>query len=233
MEHTFTQEQLLLHQVMLHANDVPARGLFEGQMGIVLALSEYARARKLRPLKIAINFLLDQVLDNLSTEMPLDFANGLTGIGWGVEYLLQNQFQRGQGADICAAIDDKLMHNNILRQADLTLEKGLEGWLHYIVAHLQGARLDNQQVFDEAYLKDCAQVCCQLLKHNVSSSLTALCNNYLDMMQGKPVQYSFILHDFVQVQGNATSLLGLRYGLAGQLLISSYNKQVTKKIHQL
>ena len=80
MEPTFTKEQRLLHQVVLHANDVPARGLFDGQMGIVLVLAEYARARKLRPLKTAINFLLDQVLDNLSTEMPLDFANGLLGM---------------------------------------------------------------------------------------------------------------------------------------------------------
>ena len=48
MEPTFTKEQRLLHQVVLHANDVPARGLFDGQMGIVLVLAEYARARRLR-----------------------------------------------------------------------------------------------------------------------------------------------------------------------------------------
>ncbi len=218
MEHTFTQEQLLLHQVVLHANDVPARGLFEGQMGIVLALSEYARARKLRPLKIAINFLLDQVLDNLSTEMPLDFANGLTGIGWGVEYLLQNQFQRGQGADICAAIDQKLMQQNILRQTDLSLEKGLEGWLHYIVAHLQGAQRSGRQVFDAKYLQDCAQVCRHLLMQNESSPLRDLCKTFMTMVQGQPADYQFDLaHLIVQHPKLNTPELGLRKGLAGKL----------------
>lgn len=218
MEHTFTQEQLLLHQVVLHANDVPARGLFEGQMGIVLALSEYARARKLRPLKIAINFLLDQVLDNLSTEMPLDFANGLTGIGWGVEYLLQNKFQRGQGADICAAIDQKLMQQNILRQTDLSLEKGLEGWLHYIVAHLQGAQRSGRQVFDAKYLQDCAQVCRHLLMQNESSPLRDLCKTFMTMVQGQPADYQFDLaHLIVQHPKLNTPELGLRKGLAGKL----------------
>lgn len=56
---TFTTEQKLLHQVVLHANDVPARGLFGGQMGILLVLSEYARLRKLRPLRTAISFHLE------------------------------------------------------------------------------------------------------------------------------------------------------------------------------
>jgi hypothetical protein len=218
MEPTFTKEQRLLHKVVLHANDIPARGLFDGQMGIVLVLSEYARARKLRPLKTAINFLLDQVLENLSTEMPLDFANGLTGIGWGVEYLLQNKFQRGQGADICAAIDQKLMQQNILRQTDLSLEKGLEGWLHYIVAHLQGAQRSGRQVFDAKYLQDCAQVCRHILQQDGSSSLHDLCETFMAMVQGQPADYQFDLaHLTDQHPKLNTSELGLRKGLAGQL----------------
>lgn len=218
MEHTFTQEQRMLHQVVIHANDVPASGLFDGQMGIVLALSEYARAHKLRPLKIAINFLLDQVLDNLFTEMPLDFASGLTGIGWGVEYLLQKKFQRGQGADICAAIDQKLMQQDILRQTDLSLKKGLEGWLHYIVAHLQGAQICGRQVFDAEYLQDCAQVCQQLLMQDESSSLRDLCETFMAMVQGQPAAYQFGLVSLIyQSPKWNTPELGLRKGLAGKL----------------
>lgn len=218
MEHTFTQEQRLLHQVVLHANDVPARGLFDGQMGIVLVLSEYVRTRKLRPLRTAISFLLDQILNHLSTEMPLDFANGLTGIGWGVEYLLQKKFQRGQGADICAAIDQKFMQHNILRQTDLSLEKGLEGWLHYIVAHLQGAQRNGRQVFDAVYLRDCAQVCQHHAQQETNPGLRNLCHAFLSMTQGQPASYTFDLAPFIQhpIKKNTTAL-GLHNGLAGQL----------------
>ena len=214
----FTQEQRWLHQIVLHANDVPARGLFDGQMGIVLVLSDYVRARKVRPLKTAINFLLDQVLDNLSTEMPLDFANGLTGVGWGVEYLLQNRFQRGSGADICAAIDQKLMQQNILRQTDLSLEKGLEGWLHYIIAHIQGAQRDDRQVFDVAYLQDCQMVCNHLIGQNIAPSLEALCKTFVALTNGRQVSYGFNLSSFINpaIKRN-TALLGLHDGMAGKL----------------
>ncbi len=214
----FTQEQRWLHQTVLHANDVPARGLFDGQMGIVLVLSEYVRVRKARSLKIAINFLLDQVLDNLSTEMPLYFANGLTGIGWGVEYLLQNKFQRGSGADICAAIDQKLMQQNILRQTDLSLEKGLEGWLHYIIAHLQGAQRNGRQIFDETYLRDCQMVCNHLIGQGIAPSLEALCKTFVALTNGQHISYDFNLSSFINptIKRN-TALLGLHNGTAGQL----------------
>ncbi len=77
----FSKEQKMLHQAILHANNTPAYGLFDGEMGIVLVLSEYERRRKERPVRTAVNFLLDNVLTNLHKNMPLDFANGLTGIG--------------------------------------------------------------------------------------------------------------------------------------------------------
>lgn len=226
MEPRFSKEQLLLHQLVLHSNDVPARGLMDGQMGIVLVLSEYARSRKLKPLKTAVNFLLEQITDNLSTEMPLEFANGLTGIGWGVEYLLQNKFQRGSGTAICEAIDQKLMQQNILRLTDLSLDKGLEGWLHYIIAHIQGAQREGSRVFDTAYLHDCLTVCTHLLKQDITPSLKNLCQMFVEMAQGQTIKYTFNLSDFVNpsIKPN-TLLLGLRKGLAGQLFNLIKSKQ--------
>lgn len=223
---TFTTEQKLMHQVVLHANDVPARGLFGGQMGIVLVLSEYARLRKLRPLRTAINFLLDQVLSNLSTEMPLTFSDGLTGIGWGVEYLLQNKFQHGSSVDICEAIDQKLMQQNILRCTDLSLDKGIEGWLHYIIAHLQGARYEGKQAFDAAYLQDVAVVCQHQLQQGITPSLRSLCAAYLQLLEGQPVTYHFNLMTFVSPHIKlSTTQLGFRDGLAGLLLTTIQNKR--------
>lgn len=224
MEKSFSHEQRLLHQLVLHSNDVQAPGLFDGQMGIVLVLSEYVRLRKLRPLKTAINFLLEQIIDHLSTEMSLDFANGLTGIGWGIEYLLQNKFQSGCGAIICADIDRKLMQYNILRQTDLSLDKGIEGWLHYIIAHLQGARRYGYQVFDAEYLHDCHTICFHLLKQEIAPSLQLLCNAYLACEQYKPINYEMNLSIFVNNRIRRNSqLLGFHNGLAGLLYSKFHN----------
>lgn len=215
---TFTPEQRLLHHLVLHSNDAPVRGLMDGQMGIVLVLSEYIRLRKLRPLRTAVNFLLNEVLSNLSTTTTLDFANGLTGIGWGVEYLIQNKLQRGIGADICAAIDEKLMLQDLLRTTDLSLDTGLEGWLHYILAHLQGARLQGRQVFDDAYLQDGIHLCRHILQQGSSPSLHTLCQTLLDFAGGGSVRYTFDLSTFIlpTIKRN-TATLGMRSGLAGHL----------------
>lgn len=226
MELRFTKEQRLLHQLVLHSNDTPARGLMDGQMGIVLVLSEYVRVRKLKPLRTAVNFLLEQITDNLSTEMPLEFANGLTGIGWGVEYLLQNKFQRGSGVAICAAIDQKLMQQNILRQTGLSLDKGLEGWLHYIIAHIQGAQREGSRVFDSAYLQDCLTVCTHLLQEEITPTLKGLCQMFVAMAQGQTINYTFNLSDFIDPSNKpSTLLLGLRKGMAGQLYNLIKHKQ--------
>ena len=226
MEQRFTQEQHLLHKLVLHCNDTPVQGLMDGKMGILLVLSEYTRFRKLKPLKTAIGFLLEQITNNLSKEMSLEFDNGLTGIGWGIEYLLKNKFQRGFGADICAEIDQKLMSQNILRQTCLNLDKGIEGWLHYIIAHQQGAQSQKRNVFDATYLQDCSDMCKRLVQQDIPHSLRQLCLMFIAMSQGKSIKYIMNLASFINpTTKRNTQLLGLRNGIAGLLFTTIINKQ--------
>lgn len=219
MKETFSKEQRLLHQLVLHANDAPVRGLFDGQMGVVLALSEYVKDRRLRPLKTAVDFLLDQVIEHLSEDASLDFANGLMGIGWGVEYLLQQGFQQGSGAEICRAIDQKLMARNLFRMDDLSLETGLLGQLHYLAAHVQGACREGKAVFDAPYLKDCLMLCHHVQQHVSDAEVRQVALLLAGLLQGEPVAYTFRLRDFVLPEAlKEKSKLGLRKGMAGHLL---------------
>lgn len=92
------------------------------------------------------------------------FASGLSGIGWGVEYLIQNGFVEGEGVEICEEIDQKIMKTDPRRIVDMSLDTGFEGILHYVVYHLQGAFKQNIRLpFDERYLSDLYAVC-KLLK---------------------------------------------------------------------
>ena len=216
----FSREEQLLHTVVLHANDAPARGLFDGQMGLVLVLSEYARTRRAPELRTAIRFLLDQVLEHLDEGMPLDFANGLTGIGWGVEYLLARGFQRGSGADICAAIDRKLMERDLLRQTDLSLDTGLEGWLHYLAAHVQGARREGREVTDAAYLAACRELCGRIAGADVPPTLRRVAATLAGLLEGRDTDYTFHLGALVlPAARKEKNLLSLRAGMAGRLLL--------------
>lgn len=215
----FTYEQKLLNQVILHANDVPTRGLFSGQMGITLVLAEYARLRKLHHLYTAIDFLLDEILSNLLVSMSLCFTDGLTGIGWGVEYLIQKKLRKGSAIEVCEEIDHLLLQQNILRISNLGLDTGFEGWLHYIIAHIQGGRENKKKVFDKYFLDDVHQKCLQLLNQDISPSLRILCFTYINMLnEGSAITYKFDLSTFVSSGiSKGEDRLGLHRGLSGLL----------------
>jgi len=215
----FTYEKKLLHNLILHANDLPIIGLLDGQMGITLALSEYIRLRKLPQLNIARDFLLDQLISNITSNTSLSFSDGLTGIGWGIEYLLQKKFQHGSSVKICNAIDQKLMQHDIRRCDDLDRDYGFEGWLHYIIAHIQGARMENKYCFDTIYLNDICNRCKLLLEQAISPSLRDLCMTYIQIYEGKNVTYEFNLFSFINTNIKKSSRnLGVRCGQAGLLL---------------
>lgn len=79
----------MLNRLILHANDVPsAIGLLDGKMGIALVLAHYARCRGKKKLEHAADFLVESVMNLLTKTVSIDFANGLSGIGWGIEYLI-------------------------------------------------------------------------------------------------------------------------------------------------
>lgn len=150
----FTKEEKMLNRLILHANDVPsAIGLLDGKMGIALVLAHYARCRKKKNIEHAADFLVESVMNQLTTTVPIDFANGLSGIGWGIEYLIQNNYMKGRGADLLQNLDERIMQIDVARIKDWSLEKGFLGILHYVLYHLQGANKSESTVFDNSYLE--------------------------------------------------------------------------------
>ena len=124
----FTKEEKMLNHLILHANDVPnAIGLLDGKMGIALVLAHYARCSRKKKIEHAADFLVENVMNQLTTTVSIDFANGLSGIGWGIEYLIQNNYMKGCGADILQDLDERIMQVDVTRIKDWSLEKGLLG----------------------------------------------------------------------------------------------------------
>ena len=82
--------------------------------------------------------LLDKVFANLSSSAPPDFENGLSGIGLGIEYLLQNNFAGGDSDEILEEVDNKVF--KVLNEEPLTsfeLTTGLTGHLFYLISRLK------------------------------------------------------------------------------------------------
>ena len=74
--------------------------------------------------------LLDDIFEDIHADTPLDFISGLSGIGWGILYLLKNRFVEGNPDEILSDIDKRLMEIHLPNVQDTSL-RGLPGYLYY------------------------------------------------------------------------------------------------------
>ena len=101
--------------------------------------------------------LMQILFEDVSMNMPITFMEGLSGIGWCIQYLISNHREEGDANEILEDLDNAIMEHNPLRMRDISFENGLAG----IVAYIR-ARLDSQGSFvpfDEDYLKSLQEAC--------------------------------------------------------------------------
>lgn len=88
-------------------------GLYTGTIGVLLPrLLEY-KLVKSEDRQKDISFLLDVVYEGFGNVNTLGFKNGITGIGWGLEWCAQHQLLRINSDDILADIDDLLYRDTV------------------------------------------------------------------------------------------------------------------------
>ena len=126
--------------------------LFHGKMGIALFFFELARASQNVAYEDLACNLLDEIYDEIHYDLPINLENGLCGIGWGMEYLVQHGFMEGDTDEILADIDQKVMEINPLRMKDFSLRRGLGSIAFYVLARLNANRQSKTLPFDEDYL---------------------------------------------------------------------------------
>jgi len=217
----FTLEEQILHHLMLQSVFLNRNGLLYGRMGIALAFFEYGKHCNNI---LYINFakeLKDSIFKKVNDAVPLDYATGLCGVGWGIEYMTPYKLDK-RDIDICTKIDQKIMMLNISRVTDLSLETGLEGFLHYILIRIKGSEMRKTAIpFDEFYLKDLYNKIESLPKDIVSNDLKQAFHSYMDAG-------SLIYHPDLTLLTSDTAItdeddilsakLGLADGLAGKLI---------------
>lgn len=113
-------------------------GLMQGSIGYCILFYHVARNKKLNEFELKADELLDKAFSNITKSSPLDFENGLAGIGWGIEYLVLNGFAQGDTDEILEDIDDKIF-KAILEEGPQSLEltNGLTGYLYYLIYRLK------------------------------------------------------------------------------------------------
>lgn len=223
----FTQEQKMLHHLILHSHDVPtALGLFDGMTGIMLVLAHYARVHKLPVIENVSDFLMEQITGGIAKTDSICLGNGMAGIGWGIEYLIQNGYMKGCGVEITREIDERIMGVDIRRMTDDTMRNGFTGLFHYVTAHVQGAVLQGRQAFDSRYLDDWTKKLQHLHKCFPHDKRWEEMSKMLAKIIDGRCVYSLDLLRFVKpIRRTPFELLGLRNGLAGYMELQLHNNR--------
>ena len=201
-------------------------GLFYGRMGFAITFYTLGSRFQEDLYSNYGNELLESILMNLDRTTPKDFANGLCGIGWGIEYLIHNGFIECASDNLLEEFD-KIIIKEKLDISDLSLESGMEGLFHYILAHINGCAARNEKIpFNETYLTYLYQ---QVSNFQISLKLDlkVLTNAYVKWYQNKELSYSFNLEQFIEPYTIAeplnTNPLFLHEGLSGYIITTEKN----------
>lgn len=145
----------IANHLILNTSFLDNLGLYHGKMGIVLFFAHYAKYTGNSLYDDFAGELLDEIYEEIDDGLPIDLENGLCGIGWGIEYLLQNGFMEGDSDEILSGIDKKIMQWDIQRLNNLSIENGLQGVSIYINVRMKGHKHGgNRSIFDKGYLSN-------------------------------------------------------------------------------
>lgn len=148
--------QQIANHLIINSSFLTDLSLYHGKIGIVLFFYNYARYTQNPIYEEFADELLDEIFNEIHDNIGIDFENGLTGIGWGILYLLEKQFITGDPNDILKEIDMKMMEINLLRVRNCSLERGIAGFCVYLSYRL--SFLKDVSYFDINFVSDLRQV---------------------------------------------------------------------------
>ncbi|MCD8030243.1 MAG: hypothetical protein LUF85_05300 [Bacteroides sp.] len=131
--------QRVVRYLILNASFTNQIGLLRGKMGIAIFFYEYSAYTKMKFYADFAWELIEEIYEKLQNNLPLNLRDGLPGICWGIEYLLQNKFINAD-EDILEELDAAIVERDIRRVVDPSLETGLNGLAHYVLARCRNKK---------------------------------------------------------------------------------------------
>lgn len=222
-EITFKQDGEILHRLFLNSYLLKDPGLLFGKLGIAIACLDYGKRNCNKVVSDFGDELSNGILNNVDYLTNFDFATGLAGIGWGIEYIIQQMNIDCCSNIICKDLDKQIENISLCRMKDYSLDSGLEGILHYVLMRIKGALMQNCNVpFSSEFLDDLSACLCPDNLTRMPLSLITLAKVFENFRKdGKNVSYQPDIHSFIEgkvfSEEISTARLGLKKGLAGWL----------------
>ncbi len=135
------QEKLLARiasNLMLHGSFINNLGLFNGKIGFVLFFFHYAQYSGKKIYDHFAGEVIDEIYNEIHDHYPNNFRDGLCGIAWGMEYIIQHRFVDANANDVLENLDRRILEWDVRKIRDISLETGLLGIAHYVISRCSG-----------------------------------------------------------------------------------------------
>ncbi len=135
--------KIIVELIERHIHKLNNQGLLNGKMGISLFLFHLGRKTSNSVYTALAEKIVEQVYEDVEkSNIAPDFENGLAGIAWGLEYIIQYGFFEGDRDAILADLDDKIFQY-LMGKDDISirLQDGLLGYGTYLISRLKGKEL--------------------------------------------------------------------------------------------
>lgn len=132
--------------LLLNASFINNLGLLKGKMGIAIFFYHYAQYVKNKMFSDYAGELVDEIYEEINSSISVDFENGLTGIGWGLEYLVQNKFVQADTDDVLSEIDNIIYSVRLKSPILITGKRDLFGYGLYYLMRLNGHEINDNDL---------------------------------------------------------------------------------------
>lgn len=184
--------QRLARYLMLRTSHQNNLGLLNGKIGVVIFFYHYSDYVNMNIYKKFAEELIDEVYDEMSENYSCDFVNGLSGIAWGVEYLIRNNFVKADPNEIFIDLDKQILLKDVRRIEDVTLETGLKGLAYYVIS-----RCANRNSFDKTISKNYIYdlICSLRNNNNKDEEINLIIDDLNSILRYEPININYYFFD--------------------------------------
>jgi len=118
-----------------------------GKTGIAIFFLLLSRATGNKIYEDYAGELIDEIYEEISVSTSWDFENGLAGIGWGIEYLVQNGFIEADTDEVLTEFDNRLFQVLIYNTPqEIELLNSLVGPGAYFLKRIQNPAANDRKI---------------------------------------------------------------------------------------
>jgi len=142
-----TSGERITNALLLNASFIDNIGLMHGKAGISIYFYRLARATGNQIYEDYAGELIDEIYEEITDGTPWNFENGLAGIGWGIEYLVQNGFIEADTNEVLEEFDHRLFRQLIYNTpANIGLLNGLLGIGFYFLMRIKNKHSNDDSI---------------------------------------------------------------------------------------